>query len=183
MTMPHRSSLLLIVLAVALAGCGGAPKPAAKSEPPACPEGTPSITARDVIGDTPKGYVVVEGDPVVIERVADQMKQTMGSAYRDHDARVLARRGARMGTAVMVFNAKERIPPPDVLVGQQQAAEERAGITGETIAVGSVDGRLRQSPDGSWNVVAAAGPCAMVLLASDREALLRDAATLVENAG
>jgi hypothetical protein len=181
MAMPHRSSLL-IILAVALAGCGGAPKPAAESGPPPCPEGTRSVTARDVIGTTPKGFVVVEGDPVALERVADQMKQTMGPAYRDHDARVLARRGARMGTAVMVFNATQRIPPPDVLLEQQQAAEERAGITGETVAVGSVDGRMRQSPDGSWNVVAAAGPCAMVMLASDRKPLLRDAAALVENA-
>ena len=49
----------------------------------ACPEGTPSLEARDVIGTTPNGYQVVEGDPVALGQVADSMKKTMGPAYRD----------------------------------------------------------------------------------------------------
>jgi hypothetical protein len=174
---------ILTLLSVALSACGGDEQEQRPRSDRACPEGTPSVTARDVIGSTPKGYVVVEGDPVALGRVAERMKQLMGAAYRDHDAGVLARRGARRGTAVMVFNATERVPPAEVLLEQQQAAEERSGVPGETIPVGSADGRLHQGPDGSWNAVAPAGPCSLVMLASDRRPLLRDAAALVDNAG
>jgi hypothetical protein len=169
---------ILIVSCLAISACGGDER--AESDR-GCPEGTPSLAARDVIGTTPKGYKVVKGDPAAIGRVADQMKQTMGGAYRDHDARVLARRRAVMGTAVIVFNAKERIPPPDELLRQQEAAEEKAGVPAQEISVGSAAGRLRQALDGGWVAVAPAGTCAMVLLVSDREELIRDAATLVMN--
>ncbi len=62
-------------------------------------------------------------------------------------------------------------------------AEEKAGVGADTISVGSFDGRLYQSPDGGWVAVAPAGACSMVLLVSDREQLIRDAATLVMNDG
>ena len=174
----RRLLAILIVSCLAISACGDEEQAA---ESRACPEGTPSLAARDVIGTTPKGYKVVKGDPAAIGRVADQMKQTMGQAYRDYDARVLARRRAVMGTAVMVFNAKERIPPPDELLRQQEAAEEKADVPAEEISVGSATGRLRQAADGGWVAVAPAGTCAMVLLVSDREELIRDAATLVMN--
>jgi hypothetical protein len=173
---------LLTLLAVGLSACGGDEQEAAESER-ACPEDTPSLKARDVIGSTPKGYEVVEGDPAALERVASQMKQTMGPAFRDWDARVLAPRRAVMGTAVMVFNANERIPPPEELLRQQEEAEAKAGLPAEAIDVGGEAGRLHQGPDGAWVAVAPAGTCAMVLLASDREKLIRDAATLVLNDG
>jgi hypothetical protein len=170
---------ILTMSSLVISGCGDEEQRAESDR--ACPEGTPSLAARDIIGSTPKGYKVVKGDPTAIGRVADQMKQTMGQAYRDYDARVLARRRAVMGTAVMVFNAKERIPPPDELLRQQEAAEEKAGVPAETISVGSATGRLRQADDGGWVAVAPAGTCAMVLLVSDRENLIRDAAALVMN--
>jgi hypothetical protein len=179
-----RRFLILPLLALALGACGGDDEPQQPAESDrACPEGTPSLTARDVIGTTPEGYKVVKGDPVALGRVADNVERTMGPAYRDHDARVLARRRALNGTAVMVFNATERIPGPDELLQQQEAAEERAGVPADTMSIGGQDGRLYQAPDGGWVAVAQAGTCAMVLLVSDREDLIRDAATQVLNDG
>jgi hypothetical protein len=172
---------ILTVLSVGLSACGGDEEQQPAESDRACPEGTPSLAARDVIGTTPKGYKVVKGDPAAIGRVADGVKRTMGPAFRDYDARVLARRQALNGTAVIVFNARERIPPPDELLRQQESAEEKAGVGADTISVGDADGRLYQAPDGGWVAVAPAGTCAMVLLVSDREALIRDAATLVMN--
>jgi hypothetical protein len=169
----------LTLLALGLSACGDDEQQRSESSERACPEGTPSLEARDVIGATPTGYKVVKGDPVAIGRVADSVKQTMGPAFRDYDARVLARRQALNGTAVIVFNAKERIPGPEELLRQQEAAEERTGVGANTISVGGADGRLYQAPDGGWVAVAPAGECAMVLLVSDREALLRDAAAVV----
>jgi hypothetical protein len=172
---------ILAVMSVGLSACGGE-EPSAETDR-ACPEGTPSLKARDVIGTTPKGYEVVKGNSAALGRVAHQMKQTMGPAFRDWDGRVLARRRARMGTAVMVFNANERIPPPDELLRRQREAEAKAGLPAEEITVGGAAGRLHQGTDGSWVAVAPAGTCAMVLLASDRENVIRDAAVLVLNDG
>jgi hypothetical protein len=179
----RRLLAILTVLSVGLSACGDDEQQRSESSERACPEGTPSLQARDVIGTTPDGYKVVKGDAVAIERVADNVKQTMGQAFRDYDARVLARRRALNGTAVIVFNAKERIPPPDVLLRQQETAEEKADVGADTISVGSADGRLYQAPDGGWVAVAPAGTCAMVLLVSDRDELIRDAAIQVMNDG
>ena len=177
----RRLLAILTVVSVGLPACGDDEQQSTESSERACPEGTPSLQARDVIGTTPDGYKVAKGDPAAIGRVAEGVKQTMGPAFRDYDARVLARRRAVNGTAVIVFNAKERIPASDELLQQQQTAEEKAGIGADTISVGSADGRLYQAPDGGWVAVAPAGTCAMVLLVSDREELIRDAATLVMN--
>jgi hypothetical protein len=177
----RRLLAILTMVSVGLSACGGDEEQQRSESDRACPEGTRSLQARDVIGTTPDGYKVVKGDPAAIGRVAEGVKQTMGRAFRDYDARVLARRRALNGTAVIVFNAKERIPPPDELLRQQQSAEEKAGVGADTISVGSADGRLYQAPDGGWVAVAPAGTCAMVLLVSDREELIRDAATLVMN--
>jgi hypothetical protein len=177
----RRLLAILTVLAFGVSACGDDEQQTSESSEQACPEGTPSLQARDVIGTTPDGYKVAKGDPAAIGRVADGVKQTMGPAFRDYDARVLARRRAANGTAVIVFNAKERIPPPDELLREQESAEEKAGVGADTISVGSADGRLYQAPDGGWVAVAPAGACAMVLLVSDREELIRDAATLVMN--
>ena len=173
--------LLVVLIVLGLSACGDDEQQGSESSDRACPEGTPSLLARDVIGTTPDGYKVVKGDPAAIGQVADGVKQTMGQALRDYDARVLARRRALNGTAVIVFNANEKIPPPDELLRQQEAAEEKADVGADTISVGGADGRLYQAPDGGWVAVAPAGACAMVLLVSDREELIRDAATLVMN--
>ena len=172
---------ILAVISVGLSACGGEEQSAETDR--GCPEGTPSLMARDVIGTTPKGYAVVKGDPAALGRVADQMKQSMGPAFRDWDGRVLARRRAMMGTAVMVFNANERIPPPDELLRQQREAEAKSRFQAEEVTVGGAAGLLYQGTDGSWVAIAPAGTCAIVLLASERESLIRDAAVLVLNAG
>ena len=177
----RRLLALLIVLSAGVSACGDDEQQQSGSAERVCPEGTPSLQAGDVIGTTPKGYEVVEGDPAALGRVADQMKQTMGPAFRDWDGRVLVRRGANMGTAVLVFNAKERIPPPDELLRQQEEAEEKAGLPAEQIEVGSTDGRLHQAPDGGYLAVAPAGTCAMLMLVADREKWVRDTAELVSN--
>ena len=177
----RRLLAILTVVCVGVSACGGEEQRSESDR--ACPEGTPSLRARDVLGTTPKGYKVVKGDPEALGRVAAQMKETMGPAYRDYDARVLARRSALMGTAVMVFNAKERIPPPDELLRQQKAAEAEAGMPAQVIRVGSAAGRLRQAVDGGWIAVAPAGTCAMLLLVSERERLIRDTAAVVKNEG
>lgn len=171
------------MVSVGLSACGGDEERQRSESDLACPEGTPSLQARDVIGTTPDGYKVVKGDPTAIGRVADDVKRTMGAAFRDYDARVLARRRALNGTAVIVFNANERIPPPDELLRQQEAAEARADVPADTMSVGSADGRLYQAPDGGWVAVAPAGECALVMLVSDREELIRDAAIQVMNDG
>ena len=171
------------MVSVGLSACGGDEEQQRSESDRACPEGTPSLQARDVIGTTPDGYKVAKGDPAAIGQVAEGVKQTMGPAFRDYDARVLARRRAVNGTAVIVFNANERIPPSDELLQQQESAEEKAGVGADTISVGNSDGRLYQAPDGGWVAVAPAGTCAMVLLVSDREELIRDAAIQVMNDG
>jgi hypothetical protein len=173
--------LLVVLVVLCVSGCGDDDQQRSESSDRACPEGTPSLQARDVIGTTPTGYEVVEGDPAALGRVADQMKQTMGPAFRDWDGRVLVRRGAGTGTAVLVFNAKERIPPPAELLRQQEDAEEKAGFPAEPIAVGSTAGRLHQAPDGGYLAVAPAGECSMLLLVADREKWVRDTAELVSN--
>jgi hypothetical protein len=177
----RRLLAILAVLCLGLSACGSS-KQRAKSDP-ACPEGTPSLQARDVIGSPPQGYEVAEGDPAALEPIANQMKQTMGPAFRDWDARVLVRRGKVMGTAVLVFNANERIPPPEELLRQQEEAEDEAGIPAEAISVGSAAGRLHQAPDGGYVAVAPAGECAMLLLVADREKFVRDTAGLIRNDG
>jgi hypothetical protein len=175
---------ILVVLSSVLSACGDDEEQPQRSEADrACPEGTPSLDARAVIGTTPDGYRVVRGDPAAIAQVADGVKRTLGPAFRGYDARVLARRRALAGTAVIVFNSGERIPGPDELLRQQEAAEQRAGVAADAISVGGADGRLYHAPDGGWVAVAPAGDCAMVLLVSEREALIRDAATLVMNDG
>ena len=67
--------IAVIVAALALSGlaCGGdeeEPPRAGSSESPACPQGTPAVKARDVIGTPPEDYRIVAGD--FISRVADQ---------------------------------------------------------------------------------------------------------------
>jgi hypothetical protein len=173
--------LLVVLIVLGLSACGDDEQQRSETSERACPEGTPSLQARDVIGPTPKGYEVVEGDPAALGRVADQMKETMGPAFRDWDGRVLVRRGAANGTAVLVFNAKERIPPPDELLRQQEEAEQDAGLPAEPIAVGSTDGRLHQAADGGYLAVAPAGTCAMLMLVADREKFVRDTAEIVSN--
>jgi hypothetical protein len=176
---------IAIVVAVALSGlaCGGdgaersATNPAA---PTPCPEGTEPVRARDIIGRAPTGYQVVPGDRKAIKAFADQFRQEFGERWRGYDAKVLARRDAVNGTAVVVLNADEETRGSDFLRGAK-AAEQASGAKGEDIRVGDEKGRLQQATDGAYIAMAPAGPCAFVLLVADSEALVRRTAALVRS--
>ena len=131
----------------------------------------------------PDGYQVAKGDPAAIGRVADGVKQTMGprsATTTPACSPAAAPRTAPRSSSSTPRSASRR---PTSCCAQQESAEEKAGVGADTISVGSADGRLYQAPDGGWVAVAPAGACAMVLLVSDREELIRDAAILVMNDG
>ena len=162
----------------ALAGCGGGDEDratdAAPTPGPPCPEGAELVRARDVIGPTPGGYVVVPGDQERLDAIAGVIRRGLKERWRDHDARVLARRGATRGTAVLVINTREA--GEDTLRGIM-AAERDAGRPGEPIEISGEPGRLNRSADGAYVAFAAAGECALVMLLADEERTLRSAAS------
>jgi hypothetical protein len=178
-----RRATFLIAVALCAAGCGGAAdvRDAAKSDiPPPCPEGTPTLKAREVIGPVPRGYEVVEpGRPKVIEGFVTSLRKDLGKAYRSHDARVIVPRGQLDGTAVIVINTHEG-RPEDVVVGAK-SAEGQDGVEGERIDVDGREGRLQHSADGSTGFIAMAptGRCSILFLLSDRKPRLEDAAALI----
>jgi hypothetical protein len=178
-----RRVLVLALLPFALAGCGGDGEQQRPDTDQACPQGTPSLQARDIIGSTPKGYIVDRGDQQAIGEIAGRISDSIGTTLRDHDGRVLARRGASSGTLVLVVNATKRAPDSDQLIGSMTANEEKLGLSGENITVGRVEGRLSRAVDGSYVATAPAGTCAIVMLIDEREQRLRDAALLVINEG
>jgi len=177
----RRLLAILTVVSFGLSACGGEEQRAESDR--ACPERTPSLEARDVIGSTPKGYIVDRGDQQAIAEVAGRVTESIGATFRDYDARVLARRGAAYGTVVLVVNANERAPSSEHLIRSQTANEEKLGVSGETITIGGVDGRLSEAVDGSYIAMAPAGECAIVMLFDQREERVRDAAALVMNDG
>lgn len=176
----RRLLAIVTVFSLAVSACGGEEQQRSESDR-ACPEGTPSLQARDIIGTTPKGYVVDRGDQQAIGEVANRITESIGSTFRDYDARVLARRGAPAGTVVLVVNANERAPSSEQVIWTQTTNEEKLGVSGENIAVGAADGRLSRAVDGSYLAMAPAGPCSIVMLIDAREGRLRDAAALVMN--
>jgi hypothetical protein len=178
-----RRAVLLIALALCAAGCGGAAdvRDAAKSgTPPACPEGTPALKAREVIGPVPSDYeVVAPGRPKVIEDIVADLRKDMGAAYRSHDARVIVPRGKIDGTAVIVINTNEG-RPEDVVVGAK-SAEGRDGVSGERLDVDGREGRLQHTTDESTGFIAMAptGRCSILFLLSDQKPRLEQAAALI----
>jgi len=173
----RRTALIVIALAVPGLACGGdEPDRAADPTPGGpCPAGTELVRARDVIGPTPTGYKVVPGDREALAGIADQLKAGFGERWRDYDARVVARRNAVNGAAVLVINLTEQTDPDDFLEGVM-AAEDDNDRRGEDIRVGDHDGRLMQAADGGHIAIAPAGTCSMVMLIADTEPLIRDAA-------
>jgi hypothetical protein len=179
-----RRLLILPLVSVALAACGGDEAQQQRSESDqACPEGTPSVTALDVIGPTPSGYIVDRGDQQAIGEVANRIADSIGTTMRDHDAAVLAREGASVGTVVLVVNAAKRVPSDEHVIRSMTASEEKLAVTGENITVGGAEGRLSHALDGSYVATARAGPCALVMLMDNRERRLHNSATLVANGG
>jgi hypothetical protein len=178
-----RRIVLLIALALCAGGCGGAAdvRDAAKSDtPPACPEGTPPLTAREVIGPVPRGYeVVAPGRPKLIEQMIADMRKDLGASYRSHDSRVLVRRGLVNGTAVVVVNSNEG-RPEDVVVGAK-SAEGKDGVVGERLDVDGREGRLQHTTDESSGFIAMAptGRCSILILLADEKSTLTDAAALI----
>ena len=177
-----RHATVLIALALCAIGCGDASdvRDAAKSGTPACPEGTPPLKAREVIGPVPRDYEVVPpGRPKVIEEIVAGLRQDMGSAYRSHDSRVIVPRGMLDGTAVIVVNTHEG-RPEDVVVGAK-SAEGEDGVKGERLDIDGREGRLQHTTDESSGYVAMAptGRCSIILLYSDQKPRLEDAAALI----
>jgi hypothetical protein len=182
--MQMRRLIVLALVPLALAACGGGDDEEQRPQSAqACPEGTPSLQARDVIGSTPEGYIVDRGDQQAIGEIAGRISDSVGSTMRDYDGRVLARRGASAGTVVLVVNATKRSPTSEELIGSMTANEEKLGLSGENITVGGTEGRLSTAVDGSYVATAPAGECAIVMLIDEREKRLRDVATLVSNEG
>lgn len=172
---------IFTVLSVALSACGGDEQEQRPRSDQACPESTRSLQARDIIGSTPKGYIVDRGDQQAIGEIAGRIADSVGSTMRDYDGRVLARRGASAGTVVLVVNATKRSPTSEELIGSMEANEQKLGLSGEDISIGDTEGRLSTAVDGSYVATAPAGTCAIVMLIDERERRLRDAATLVMN--
>lgn len=162
-----------------LCGCGGGNGAAetAKRTDRACPEGTEPVSARDVIGPTPPGYEVVRGDRRAIDRFVQQIRGQMGDAWRGYDARVLVRRQAQNGAAVIVINANER-RVDEVVEGAKDAPVGRDLRRGP-IEVAGEEGWMQEAVDGAFIAVAPAGDCAMLMLVADNEPRLRDAAAKV----
>ena len=180
--------IAVIVAALALSGlaCGGdeqeKPPSAGSSESPACPQGTPAVKARDVIGTPPENYRIVAGDRRALRRFAHQVRAQAGHPGEGYDARVLVRRGRLNGVAVVVINANEKTGSTETFLRSSKRAEERAGVPGEDIMIGAEPGRLRTGVDGGVIATALAGPCAITMLVADRESLVRDAAPLMTGA-
>jgi hypothetical protein len=174
--------IAVIVAALALSGlaCGGDEEErAAAPESPACPEGTPALKARDVIGTPPEGYRIVAGDRRALRRFADQVRAQAGHRWEGYDAKVLVRRDRLNGVAVFVINANEKTGSRENFLRSSKRAEERTGVPGEDIKIGTEPGRLRTGLDGGVIATALAGPCAITMLVADRESLVRDAAPLM----
>lgn len=178
-----RRAAMLIVLGLCASGCGGAAdvREAAKSNvAPPCPDGTPTLTAREVIGPVPRGYeVVAPGRPKVIEDIVKGLRQDMGAAYRSHDARVIVARGQIDGTAVIVVNTHEG-RPSDVVVGAK-SAEGKDGVEGERLDVDGREGRLQHTSNAEDGYIGMAptGRCSILFLISDQKPRLEQAAALI----
>jgi hypothetical protein len=168
-----------IAIVLVLCGCGGVqPNDVKQSIVPKCPEGTAPLTAREVIGPVPRAYEVLapEQQKPIDDYVAGLRKE-MGSGYRNHDAGVIYRRGAREGTVVVVINTHEG-RPEDVVAGAKEA-ERDEGIQGERLDVDGREGRLQHATDGSYVASAPAGECSVVLLVALEKKQLQDAAALI----
>jgi hypothetical protein len=162
--------------AVLAAGCGDGDAEETPTVGP-CPEGTPFVRARDVVGPPPAGYQLVAGDKSALDDLAASLRQEVGRAWRGHDAKVLVPRRAAEGTAVVVVNALAETG--DDFLRTRREAERRAGLTGEDIQIGDETGRLNRAVDGAWVAFAPVGECSAVMLVSNRRRLLEHTASLI----
>ena len=168
---------IVTTLALCALGCG-APERIVKPQTPECPEGTPPLTAREVIGPAPRGYEVLPPERrKPIERFMAEMRREMGPGYRSHDTRVVYRRGALEGTVVVVLNLGEG-RPEDFVAGMKEAEREE-GVQGERLDIDGREGRLAPSGDRSYVAAAPTGRCAVVILLSVDKAKVRETASII----
>jgi hypothetical protein len=182
----RRTTAIALAALVCAAGCGDgeADEPSAGATPaPAgpCPEGTPFVRARDVVGRPPAGYQLLPpAKPKRIAEFAAQFERALGShRWRGHDALVLVRSGTAEGAAVLVMNSRERTGPPGDIAAGAEEAERDLGIESEPIRVGREEGRIGRTADGTSMVIGGAGECATLVILADREAPVRHAASVV----
>jgi hypothetical protein len=174
-----RLAAIAITVALCAAGCGPAGTDRiARSGTPECPEGTAPLTAREVIGPVPRRYEVLPPErPKPIERFMAGMWREMGPAYRNHDTRVIYRRGELDGTVVVVMNTHEG-RPEDFVAGAKEA-ERDDGVQGERLDIDGREGRLQRATDGSYLVSAPTGRCSVVILVALERPMVEEAASLI----
>jgi hypothetical protein len=173
-----RRAAIVTTMALCALGCGATPERVLKPQTPECPEGTPPLTAREVIGPLPRAFEVLPPErPKPIERFVAGLRKEIGPAYRSHDTRVIYRRGALEGTVVVVVNTHEG-RPEDVVVGAKEA-EEEDGIRGERLDIDGREGRLQHATDGSYVAMGPTGECSIVLLIALQKRRLQEAAALI----
>jgi hypothetical protein len=174
-----RRAAIMTTLALYAVGCGPAGTDRiARPGPPECPEGTPPLTAREVIGPVPRRFEVLPPErKKPIEEFVAPMRKAMGPAYRSHDARVIYRRQELEGTVVVVINTNEG-RPEDFVVGAKEA-EEQDGVKGERLDIDGREGRLQHAVDGSYVASAPTGRCSVVILISLQKPKLVEAAALI----
>jgi hypothetical protein len=173
---------IAIVVMVAASGIGCGVGDAARSGPaptPKCPEGTPFVTAADIVGKpVPAGFELLRSDPAVMDPFANQFKSTIGDAWRGYDARVLVHEGKVVGAAVVVINAKDQTGGNDLIAGLERAASDR-DVETEELTIAGREGRLIQAVDGAYLATAPARKCAIVFLVADKKPLVTEAASVI----
>jgi hypothetical protein len=171
-------------LTLLLCACGSEEeaRPGTAAAPPSCPEGTPLLKARDVVGPDPRGYELVPVKPdEQVRAFVGRIERAAGEGLRSYDTAALVDRSKRDGTAVIVINSDEG-RSEDVLAGALQA-EREDGIEGERIVIDGREGRLQHATDGSFIATAPAGECAMIMLIGLEKPLVREAAAVIGSRG
>ena len=157
--------LAAFALALLLCACGAGDEAARSTaaEPPKCPEGTPVLKPRDVVGPNPRGYQLEPVRPdEETEAFVERIERVAGGEFRSYHSAALIDRAKQDGVAVLVFNTDEG-RSEDALAGALES-ERADGVEGEAITIDGREGRLQQTTDGSFLAIAPAGECAMVWL-------------------
>jgi hypothetical protein len=189
--MPPAWVILLCALLV-VAGCGGGADdeaPAEGAESTATPAAercadADALRARDLIGSPPQGFEVVRGDRKAIDAYVGQYRKFLRDRWRGYDARIVVRRGAESGVAVIVMNSSEDVGPASEILGGAEEAERDAGRDAgvQPIDVAGEEGVFAEAPDGAFIAVARAGSCAVVVLTADSAPILREVASMLQPA-
>jgi hypothetical protein len=146
---------------------------------PPCPDGTPFVKARDIVGKpVPSGFELLQPDPAGMKPFVNQFRTRIGEAWRGYDARVLVHEGKVVGTAVVVINAKDQTGGNSLVAGIDRGADDR-GVDAEMISIAGRDGRIVQAVDGAYIASAPARECAIVFLVADKKQLVTEAASVI----